>query len=35
MENNKLIADFMQMKYAEERAFEDGKWVHSVRSLSL
>ena len=34
MDKNKLIADFMGMKYDKERKFKDGKWIHSVRSLS-
>jgi len=32
-ENNKLIADFMEMKYAEKRSFKDGKWTHIISSL--
>jgi hypothetical protein len=34
MDKNKLIADFMGMKYDEERKFKDGEWIHSARSLS-
>jgi hypothetical protein len=34
MNKNKVIADFMGMKYGEEREFKDGEWVHSIRSLS-
>jgi hypothetical protein len=33
-ENNKLIAEFMGMKYSDERSFNDGEWTHSVKSLS-
>jgi len=32
-DNNKLIAEFMGMKYSDERSFNDGKWTHSIRSL--
>ena len=31
---NKLIADFMDMKYSEKRSFSDGEWIHSIKSLS-
>ena len=31
---NKLIAEFMGMKYSDERSFNDGEWTHSIRSLS-
>lgn len=34
MEKNKAIADFMGMKYAEERGFKDGEWTHAIKSLS-
>ena len=34
MENNKLIAEFMGMKYSDERSFNDGEWTHSIKSLS-
>ena len=33
-ENNKLIADFMGMKYGDERKFVEGEWIHSIQSLS-
>jgi len=33
-DNNKLIAEFMGMKYSDERSFNDGEWTHSIRSLS-
>lgn len=35
MEDNKLIAEFMGMKYAEERSWnkEDG-WTHTLKSLN-
>jgi len=32
--DNKLIADFMGMKYSEKRSFNDGEWTHSIQSLS-
>jgi hypothetical protein len=31
---NKLIAEFMGMKYSDKRSFNDGEWTHSIRSLS-
>ena len=34
MKDNKLIAEFMGMKYSDERSFNDGKWTHSIKSLS-
>lgn len=34
MNNNKLIAEFMGMKYSDKRSFNDGEWTHSIRSLS-
>ena len=34
MEDNKLIAEFMGMKYSDERSFNDGEWTHSIKSLS-
>ena len=34
MENNKLIAEFMGMKYSDERSFDNGEWTHSIKSLS-
>ena len=35
MENsNRLIAEFMGMKYSDERSFNDGEWTHSIKSLS-
>ena len=34
MNNNKVIAEFMGMKYSDERSFNDGEWTHSVKSLS-
>lgn len=33
-ENNKLIAEFMGMKYSDKRSFNNGEWTHSIRSLS-
>jgi hypothetical protein len=33
-ENNKLIAEFMGMKYGKYRRFKNGKWTHSETSLS-
>ena len=33
-ENNKLIAEFMGMKYSDKRSFNDGEWTHSIKSLS-
>jgi len=33
-ENNKLIAEFMGMRYGEERKFKEGEWTHSIQSLS-
>ena len=33
-EDNKLIAEFMGMKYSDERSFNDGEWTHSIKSLS-
>ena len=33
-ENNKLIAEFMGMKYSDKRVFIDGNWIHSVSSLT-
>lgn len=34
MDKNKILADFIGMKYGEERQFKNGEWIHSVRSLS-
>ena len=34
MNNNKLIAEFMGMKYSDERSFDNGEWTHSIKSLS-
>jgi len=34
MNKNKLIAEFMGMKYSDERSFNDGEWTHSIKSLS-
>ena len=34
MKDNKIIAEFMGMKYSDERSFNDGEWTHSVKSLS-
>ena len=34
MENNKLIAEFMGMKYSDKRSFDNGEWTHSIKSLS-
>ena len=34
MEDNKLIAEFMGMKYSDERSFDNGEWTHSIKSLS-
>lgn len=33
-ENNKLIAEFMGMKYSDERSFDNEEWTHSIKSLS-
>ena len=33
-ENNKMIAEFMGMKYSDKRSFNDGEWTHSIKSLS-
>ena len=33
-ESNKLIAEFMGMKYSDKRSFNNGEWTHSIRSLS-
>ena len=32
--DNELIAEFMGMKYSDERSFNDGEWTHSIKSLS-
>ena len=34
MKDNKLIAEFMGMKYSDKRSFNDGEWTHSIKSLS-
>jgi hypothetical protein len=34
MKDNKLIGDFMGMKYSDERSFDNGEWTHSIKSLS-
>ena len=34
MKNNKLIAEFMGMKYSDERSFDNGEWTHTIKSLS-
>ena len=34
MEDNVLIAEFMGMKYSDERSFNNGEWTHSIKSLS-
>jgi hypothetical protein len=34
IENNKLIAEFMGMKYSDERSFNNGEWTYSIRSLN-
>ena len=34
MKDNELIAEFMGMKYSDERSFNDGEWTHSIKSLS-
>jgi hypothetical protein len=34
MKDNKVIAEFMGMKYSDERSFNDGEWTHSIKSLS-
>ena len=34
MNNNKLIAEFMGMKYSDKRSFDNGEWTHSIKSLS-
>jgi hypothetical protein len=31
---NKLIAEFMGMKYSDERSFDNGEWTHTIKSLS-
>ena len=33
-EDNKLIAEFMGMKYSDEKSFNKGEWTHSIKSLS-
>ena len=33
-EDNKLIAEFMGMKYSDEKSFNNGEWTHSIKSLS-
>lgn len=33
-DNNKMIAEFMGMKYSDKRSFNDGEWTHSIKSLS-
>ena len=34
MKDNVLIAEFMGMKYSDDRSFNDGEWTHSIRSLN-
>ena len=34
MKDNKLIAEFMGMKYSDERSFDNGEWTHTIKSLS-
>ena len=34
MNDNKLIAEFMGMKYSDERSFDNGEWTHTIKSLS-
>jgi hypothetical protein len=34
MKENKLIADFMGMKYSDKRSFNNGEWTHSIESLN-
>ncbi len=34
MNNNKMIAEFMGMKYSDERSFDNGEWTHTIKSLS-
>ena len=34
MKDNKLIAEFMGMKYSDEKSFNNGEWTHSIKSLS-
>ena len=34
MEDNVLIAEFMGMKYSDEKSFNNGEWTHSIKSLS-
>ena len=34
MKENKLIAEFMGMKYSDKRSFNDGEWTHSIKSLN-
>ena len=34
IENNKLIAEFMDMEYSDKRSFKNGEWTYSIKSLS-
>ena len=34
MDDNKLIAEFMGMKYSDKRSYDNGEWTHSIESLS-
>jgi ribulose bisphosphate carboxylase small subunit len=34
MKENKLIAEFMGMKYSDKRSFNNGEWTHSIESLN-
>ena len=33
MKDNELIAEFMNIKFAEKRSFNSGEWTHSIKSL--
>ena len=34
MKENKLIAEFMNMKYSDKRSFNNGEWTYSIESLN-
>ena len=34
MKDNKLIAEFMGVKYSDKRSFDNGEWTYSIKSLS-
>tara|TARA_R100000030_G_scaffold59648_1_gene44909 strand:+ start:13128 stop:13427 length:300 start_codon:yes stop_codon:yes gene_type:complete len=34
MNDNKLIAEFMGVKYSDKRSFDNGEWTYSIKSLS-